>query len=302
MKKIAYLILAHSDPSHFGKLCNALKNEYSDIYAHIDKKSNSFNAFKEAASGNDVHFLTNRISVSWGGISIVDAVNELILEALKNKEQYSHFLLISGSCYPIKKVDYIYNLITKNHRKEHIKLIDMRESPEHYIKHINRKWYYEPIISRGNSKILQFIDKAIRKLLTMLKMPNQWNDDIVPYWGSMWFALTPDCCEYIIEFQENNPSFRLMNTNTLAPDEHFYHTIIGNSKYYKYSLGKQKYEGRGLFRYANLHIIHPALGKKWYTIDDWDEIISSDKLFVRKVRSIDGSSLVERINNDILAK
>ena len=39
--------------------------------------------------------------------------------------------------------------------------------------------------------------------------------------------------------------------------------------------------------------------KKWYNLSDWQEIIQSDKLFVRKVNSETGSDLVSKINEEL---
>lgn len=90
-----------------------------------------------------------------------------------------------------------------------------------------------------------------------------------------------------------------MNKYTFSPDEHYYHTIIGNSKYAEMANGLQKFKGHGTWRMANLHIIDESLSK-WFTLDDWKTIIDSDKLFVRKVNSKSGSTLVNHIDNAIL--
>ena len=109
-----------------------------------------------------------------------------------------------------------------------------------------------------------------------------------------------NCCKYVYEYHTNNPWFREMNRLTMAADEHYIHTIIGNSPFME-SIGKSEYKGRGLHLYSNYHLIHETL-KKWYDLSDWQEIVLSDKLFIRKVNSKTGNELVSKINKELLQK
>lgn len=92
-----------------------------------------------------------------------------------------------------------------------------------------------------------------------------------------------------------------MNCHTFSPDEHYFHTLIGNSRFDAYADGLQDFQGVGTWRLANLHLIDPSLSK-WFTLQDWDSIKNSDKLFVRKIRSLDGAELVDRIDKELLAQ
>jgi hypothetical protein len=297
MKKLAYLILVHSDAQQFGKLISSL-GENCDIYVHVDKKAD-ISPFLKIAGGKNVIFAKSRVSISWAGISMIDAQNILLIDALNNKERYSHLIFLSGSCYPIKNQKEIYETITKYPQREFIKFIDMRDSPGHYMKQIKRKWFNEPLLSE-NWPLSHNPEKILRKIATKFNFINRWNDAVIPCFGSQWCALTVDCCQHIIDYQRNNPWYREMNRLTFSPDEHYYHTIVGNSPYADMSDGVQHFEGRGTWRLANFHIIDETLAK-WFTIRDWDQIATSDKLFVRKVRTLDGTELVARINQEILS-
>lgn len=102
MKKIGYLVLAHADPGHFEKLINAL-NYNAKFFVHVDAKSN-IKEFQSLSLPGNLTFLQNRVCVSWGGISIINATLRLIEYALNNGEDLAHLVLISGSDYPIKKI------------------------------------------------------------------------------------------------------------------------------------------------------------------------------------------------------
>ncbi|WP_114751717.1 beta-1,6-N-acetylglucosaminyltransferase [Pleomorphovibrio marinus] len=298
MEKIAFLILAHSDPQHLKELVNALGVD-NDIYIHIDKKSNIQN-FTNLIKDNNVTFIQNRFKVSWGGISIVDAQIELIRAAINSKNNYLHLLSISGSDYPLKPISELREFLSSRREKEFIKFIDMRESTDHYMNHLNYNNYKEPLFYSTNS-ILIILDKVIRKGLRSLKFKNEWKKEVIPYFGSSWWALTPACCKYILQYHLENPWFYEMNKRTFAPDEHFFHTIVGNSQFLEASGGVQEFRFVGTWQFANLHLIDPSLAK-WFTLDDWEQVTNSNQFFVRKIRSSDGASLVKRIKEKFLSK
>jgi len=267
MKKIAFLVLAHADPDLFGRLCDSLDSSWCDVYVHIDKNINVEPFQAKAKSHDHICFVKDRFPVKWADISMISAQNALIRLALARKDQYLHCIFLSGSCYPIKPIHVLHKMLQAHPTTEFIKYIDMRSSPDHYLKQVTTD--------------------------------NIWSDTITPYFGSQWCALTLACCEFIIEYQNQNPWFWDMNIKTFSPDEHFYHSIVGNSRFASLATGIQEFVARGTWRMANLHIIHPSLSK-YYTFDDFQEICSSNKFFVRKVRSEDGASLIDAINSGLI--
>ncbi|MEJ7683891.1 MAG: beta-1,6-N-acetylglucosaminyltransferase [Segetibacter sp.] len=134
---------------------------------------------------------------------------------------------------------------------------------------------------------------------TELNSTIHWDKSIIPYFGSQWWAITPDCAKYILDFLKENPKYYIQSKFTFAPDEHFFHTIIGNSSYKEKSDGAHKYIGMGTWRMANFHLIAPSL-TKWYSINDWNKISSSGNLFVRKLNSTVSKDLIQLIDEKIL--
>ncbi len=166
------------------------------------------------------------------------------------------------------------------------------------MKQINRKWFKEPLFKRKCTPVA-LADKVIRKIFSLIGITNHWNSKMIPFFGNMMCGLTVDCCEFLIAYQDQNPWYREMNRYTFSPDEHYYHTIIGNSHFRNMTDGKQDLTEGWAADMASLHLIDESLSK-CFTLDDWEEIRNSDKLFVRKIRSYDGSNLVEYINKKIL--
>lgn len=293
-KKVAYLILAHNDPHHLGSLVKSISN-HADVYIHLDLKADLSEFIDKCPT--QATFIEKRVSVAWAGISMVDALLNLIEAALPYADRYTHFIFITGSDYPIKSENEISSVFVSSPKKQFLKYIDMRQS-DHYLKLISRKHFMEPLTTSRN-KIMMFLDRFSRAIFRRLSIANKWNNCVTPHFGHTWCALTPECCRYILDFHNQNPWFYQMNKDTFAPDEHYFHTIVGNSPFAAYADGIQVYEGRGLWRVVNFHLICPSL-KKWFSLDDWDQVRESNKLFVRKINSKSGAELIRKIDIELL--
>lgn len=295
MKKIAYCIMVHNDIDHLKSLIRAL-GDNCEIFIHVDGYVDD-KPFIDQVTANNVHFLQPRIGVSWGGISMVDVMIELLRMALKFPEDFCHYVFLSGSCYPIKSSQLINEFLASNEDKSFIKYIDLRAHPN-YEKQIKYRYVMENPFNKRNDFTHQ-IHRVLRRASIHLKIKNTWKKGIIPYGGSQWVVLNKECADYVIKYHDNNPWFYQMFKNTYAPDEHYIHTILGNSSLSSQCTGLQEFQYFGLDYLANLHIIHISL-TKWFTIEDWNEIKNSNKFFVRKVRSLDGKTLVNMINQEII--
>ena len=105
MKKIAFCFLIY-DKINLEEYWNYFfdkvdKNKYN-IYIHY--KYNApllfFNDYK----------LNNCIPTNYEDITITKAINLMLEEGLKDPDN-SHFILLTGSCIPVKSFDYIYKKI-----------------------------------------------------------------------------------------------------------------------------------------------------------------------------------------------
>lgn len=297
MKKIAYCIMVHNDVEHLKSLIKAL-GDNCEIFIHVDGYVDD-KPFIDQIIASNVHFLQPRIRVSWAGISMVDVMIELLRMALSFSENFSHYVFLSGSCYPIKSNEIIHNFLTSNSKTSFIKYIDARKDPN-FEKQIKYNYWMENPFKVRN-RLTHQTTRILRRLSILIRSKNnRWRKNIVPYHGSNWVAINLECANYILKFNDENPWFREMFKYTYAPDEHYFHTILGNSPLSQQCTGLQDFQYFGLDYLSNLHIIHISL-TKWYTIDDLEEIVSSEKLFVRKVRSFDGKKLIQKINEKKLS-
>ena len=123
---IAFLILAHADPVHLGRLCRSLQGA-GDVYIHLDRKADK--AAFEAEVGTSGTFIEERHAVAWAGISMVDAILALMRVASDQRRGHSRLVLLTGSDYPIKPMGLLKSLFEQQPDREFIRYIDMRESP-----------------------------------------------------------------------------------------------------------------------------------------------------------------------------
>jgi hypothetical protein len=105
IKKIAFCFLITNEINHEELWYNFFKNidhNKYNIYIHY-KDTYNLKYFSK-------YVLNNCRITKWGKVSLVLASNILFREALKDNDNYK-FILLSGSCIPIKSFDYIYDFL-----------------------------------------------------------------------------------------------------------------------------------------------------------------------------------------------
>ncbi|WP_296404597.1 beta-1,6-N-acetylglucosaminyltransferase [Psychrobacter sp.] len=295
MNKVAYCIMAHNDREHLSNLIDSLGNN-CEIFIHIDGYVDDSNFLSLCDKGN-VHFLSPRIKVSWAGYSMVKVMMNLLKIAIEYDYEFSHYIFLSGSCYPIKPIRVIDNFFQSNKDRSFIKYVKLTDHRLLY-RQIKYKFIMDNPFPIRN-KVTHNLHRIIRRISFHMYIPNKLRGNITAYGGSNWTALNALCAEYVVDFHEKNKWFQDMFKYTYAADEHYIHTILGNSPLRSQCTGLQNFKYFGLDYLANLHLIDNSL-TKWYTIADWKEIQQSEMFFVRKIRSLDGSALVDKINHEIL--
>lgn len=225
--KIAYLILAHNTPRHLGRLVVALSSASSRIAIHVDAKSD-LSEFC-GIHGGSVHFAEERVRVFWGDFSQVEATLALLRMTLADANRFDRFVLLSGSDYPLRSAAYLERFFARNTDKEFMNLVEMPSDAAG--KPLARLTTYrtrpgDPAASR-----------VLRRFLMKLGVSPSRRDysiylrELVPCGGSSWWALTREACEHIISFVDEEAAVVKFFKNTICPDESFFHTILGNSRF-----------------------------------------------------------------------
>lgn len=222
--KIAYIIIAHSYPSLLKRLIETINDKDVSIYVHIDKKSSlNFNL----PDMKNLYILKEK-NIYWGGFSFVEAVISLINKAISTSK-FDYMILLSGSDYPIRSNSTIKNFLKKNNGKEFINISRMPENN----KTLDRIYYYY-LETDFDFKFASLIKRSINRLIRLLnikrKLPSEYSKYTF-YGGSAWWALSDNAISYISNFIKQNPKFVNFYKHTLIPDELFFQTILGNSKF-----------------------------------------------------------------------
>jgi len=275
--KIAYLIAAHNNYLHLQKLIDVLNEQDCTFYIHIDKKS----PIPDITGGNII-FIDKRINVHWSGFSQVRATVNLLERSSEDNNDY--FAFLSGVDYPIKCNSYLYDKLKEG--GEYIHIQKMGTDPFAPLSRY-KYYYFTDYYDRRNKSSIEtnfflWLQKTLRKLKIKKQLPFQL------YTGASWFILSKQCVQYILSEINDNKKYVQFFKSGFCPDESFFQTIIGNSKFCD--------EVKGYLTYAD------------WSVDPGPATITqhhlpilktmSDKFFARKFDD-NSTDLVELIDREL---
>jgi hypothetical protein len=282
-----FLLLVHADAEQAKRLVRLLLR-VGKCFIHVDAKS-SLDDFR--VDDSRAVYLDDRVDVHWGAISQVHATLRLMRAAVSAcpAGEVSHFVLLSGSCYPAKSLVEFRQFSLDNAATNFIKTIPLSTSVKLYQR-IRHAWFYEDFPADGRK--ISF-DRLIRGLLQGLgKMARR---RVPPYadwcFGSQWWALNHTAASLLLAYSGEEKITRFLRFSK-APDEIYFHTLIASSCLKATS---QRTSGDGVWHANNLHLIDPSLSR-WFNAGDFDEIIDSLCWFVRKVNTTRGGDLCDKLD------
>jgi len=295
--KIAFLILAHTDPIHIARLANKL-TMFSDFYVfiHVDKKQD-IKVFEDELSENKKFvFLKNRYKVDWGSYNSVKATLEL-LRIAKDTDRFERFVLLQGLDYPIKNNYEIHEYFSKNKSIEFIRSCKISNSKEKYhSKKVELFWFFENrnVFKKIINRLNLIIPVKLRKGYIF---ENNKKHNI--YWGAAQWALTDNAVNFILEFSKTHPKFNKYFKYVFPQDETYFHSIIYNSDFKRKTLMRKDEDPKKfLENWRNLHYFEYPNDKgiKILEFDDYTKILKSNALFIRKVNSSTSEKLLNQID------
>lgn len=280
--KHAYLIMVHKNNYNLEILLKLLDYEFNDIFIHVDKKCIDFNypKYSNIVKKSKIFFTNERISVVWGGFSMVQA--ELLLTKIAlDTSDYSYFHLLSGQCLPIKTQKYIHKFCDESNEtcfldlhqydysdcsKENKKLL-YRASVNHYLQEYRDKFKFKFV-----NKFVIYIDRILIAIqVYVLRINKVKYNSISLASGANWFSLPRNAIIYIIEHEEL--IYSLFNKSSFC-DELFMQTIFLNSEFKTRIQSNKRLVN---FEKSNTYG-HPYIWKE----NDLEEILNSDCFFARK--------------------
>lgn len=286
MKKHAYLILAHKNPSQLRLLLSLLDDGRNDIYVHIDKKAPfSEKELKGCCLKSTVEFVPRR-KITWGGVSIVRAEMDLLAAATRTPHSYYH--LLSGLDLPVKPQNVIHDFFDANSGKEFLDLWEMQEHTKNRVK------YYTLFPEGSHFFLTNWLNHAGKFILRSLGI--EMNRGVDFRQGSQWFSITHDFAKYVVDSADwIDKVFR----HSCICDEIFLPTVLERSPY-RDNLYKCEASSGHRNTGANMRHIDwsrgPSIRHPWtYTIEDFDILSSSSCLWARKFDESVDARIIEKV-------
>lgn len=277
--KHAYLIIAHNEYPVLRALLSMLDDERNDIFLHIDHRS--MELYEKIHSVQmqraNLHILSTRNKVYWGDLSQVET-EYLLLETASAKEAYSYYHLLSGTDLPIQTQDYIHSFFQINAGKEFVEYWSGNRHQKDLKRKISRYYFFTKHLKRNNSKWHVITAPCHNLALIVQKMVHFDRKQEVEFRkGSQWFSITHNFCLYLLE---KKPFVLRRFRYTLCPDEIFVQTLLWNSSFKK-NIYNIEDNNIGSMRLIDWNRGDPYTWK----IQDYTELVNSNKLFARKFSS-----------------
>lgn len=208
--QLLYLILTHKDPNHTIRLISALEDEGHSFVVHVDARESSnptqtalMDYYKDHPQ---VHICPDayRVSVNWGGFSIV--------QATLNTIKYAFGIGRPGTAFDFHKVISIasttYPLVSNSAIRKKIasypldmNLMEIRPSPNTPAAHT---WHY-----------YVECDEKVHRIYRLSRPPN-----IDMYVGSQWFIISREFAKFLVMEPDESNQITIKNMQWKDKQKH----------------------------------------------------------------------------------
>jgi hypothetical protein len=206
--KLAFGLMFHDAPAQAAMLVRDIYNPIDDFAIHVDRDSTDFmKIFREHLPSSfckhkNVSFIDRR-PVIWGSWDIAQVELDLISFLLEKSLDWTHFINLSGRCFPlVRRVD-IMSELSSSSLKNYVEVSPIADFPDNW-----NQTRYSYRISRKEINCIG---------------PKQTRDDI-RWVGANWHVLTRRFCQFLTSAAWNDVSDYLRDT--LCPDEKFVQHVV----------------------------------------------------------------------------
>ena len=261
--RVAHLVITYTNPLQTARMIRRMQHPGFDFYIHVDKKIDITPHLFLAEIPN-VYLIRDRVNVVWAGYKTVEATLRSVKEIFRTGIKYDYVHLMSGQDYPIKSAGYIYDFFVANKGTEFLEF-------EHFDEWASESYprIREYHLTNYNFPGRYYFQWMMNKFLPVRKSPLP-----MEYYGSsMFWALSSNCLNYIVDLLEKNVRFRRFMQFTWGSDEFIFQTLVLNSSF-KINVVNDNL----LFLDREKGASHPNI----LTFNHLDRLIDSRKLFARK--------------------
>ena len=216
-------------------------------------------------------------------------------------KQYDSVFFLSGMDYPLWSNERIKFYLINNPHREFIMAMNLSDCYEPRKMQTRVRQYHFRDLPIKNQKVRRILYGVIREVLDILHIRKDnyitiGNRICKVYCGSSWWCLSGECLKYVYDTICSQKEYWKYFRTCLAPDEMLVQTIVFNSMYgAKAILHEGNYPG--LVGLTPLHYIEYDKEIETYNENDFEKLIGSGKMFVRKVRTGVSDELIRKIDN-----
>lgn len=275
--KHSFIIAAHTDPKLLKTIIEQLDGDNHHFFCHIDKRSKEMIASDECEELKKKKNVTiiSRYRLNWGGVSQIKTTICLLRLALEEKTDWIHF--ISGQDFPIHSNEYFDEFFLETKYKGFFSFSDKSKLPVIEAFRLNRYHLNDIINKKGRNSIAIFISRVLDKIqqfLIKLGIKVRKPLGLRIQKGSCWFNIHSSIAVFILKYIDKHPKYLKRFNYTSCGDEVFFHTILLQSPF----LDEICHDDLRYIKWPK-----NASSPSWLTMEDYDNIIHSNKLFCRKV-------------------
>lgn len=289
-KKHAYLIICHNHFQQLDKLLNLLDDARNDIYIHVDQKVGEIPpTLREKQMKHSPVYFVDRVSVNWGGYSMVQCEMNLLEAAVQNEAEYAYYHLISGVDLPLKTQNQIHGFFDENAGKEFISFSTKANQTKDFLDRISVYHFFQEKVGRSHGALFK-LESLLVKLQQLLHINRLGREKDRFYKGNQWFSITDEMAKFIT-LPEQKAFVEKYLKWSCCSDELFIQTLVMNSPL-KDNISQEK-----------VRMIDWKRGNPYtFRAEDYDALMQSDSLFARKFDEDIDNDVIETIVHELLAR
>lgn len=299
--KIAYLYLTHRDPKLLRKF--AEHSPRAGVFVHVDAKVSAVPFIEACSDCENVHFAARRIPTYWGDFSYVEAEIKLMRLALSHPCNYDRFIIVQGADYPIVSERSIERYFEQNKAINYVNAAGCVkcgpiEMNKYRMKHdLSRNGVLQKALRKCSLLLVNLFGFGLWSKPPYVPLSDGRKLDLFSGWAQL--SVTRDAANYFVTFHDRHPEFNEYFKTVYAADESYFHTIFWNSSLRNSSDQLDSLTERNEREMLNnTYFEYPMLVREFSKADEYPFLVSTGKLFFRKIDSKNGASLLERIEQE----
>ena len=278
---VAYLILGHTAPQQILRMIDRMRTPGAVFVVHIDARADD--AIYAALKGHPDVSLAPRARCYWGTYGIVQATFNCIQTLLAQNKPFDYAVLLSGQDYPIKPPDAIAAFFSQHGGAQFIESFALAEP---------NRWTLQGGAFQAMARVLHYTF-TFRSKTFHLPFTRRFYAGWKPHGGSQWWALSREAVQWIATYMSGHPGLARYCRLTFIPDESLIQTMLANSPF------------AAQLSATPIHYIDWQRPNPKYprTLDeeDFDRLKDAPELFARKLNQDQSSSLLTRIDRELLS-